>query len=240
MTSIIQASSVSKEFKVVNKQNSNIINFFFPSYSTIRAVDNVSLEIKRGEFVGLIGANGAGKTTLIRLLCGLLEPTEGNVLIEGKDIEQELRKIGVMLGPQMIYHRLTGYNNLKYFAKIYGVKKIDDRIKELVKFVDLEEKWLYNYVEFYSIGMKTRLALARALIQDPPILFLDEPTQGLDPWISQALREKIIEMKKTIILSSHSLLDLEQVCNRVILLEKGKIVSEQEPSQIGKLLQKER
>ncbi len=223
MVATIEGISLTKEFKSM-KKGRFLLNFVLQKYKKIRAIDDVSIAVEKGKTLGLLGPNGSGKTTLIKLLCGLLQPTTGSVLINGKKTEEELQKIGVMLSSSMIYFRMTGYANLKYFAKLYGVKNIDKRIKELARLVDLKEEWLYDYVEHYSLGMKTKLALARALVHDPEILFLDEPTQGLDPWVSKQIREKISEMDKTIVLSSHSFLDLKETCEKIAILKEGKLV----------------
>jgi ABC-2 type transport system ATP-binding protein len=127
-----------------------------------------------------------------------------------------------MLGYEMIYYRMTGYDNLKYFAKIYGVKGFEKRIKELSHFLELDD-FLYDFVENYSIGMKSKLALARSLINDPKILFLDEPTLGLDVNISDKIRDYIKSLTRTVIITTHYLEEAKELCGRIALMNKGRI-----------------
>ncbi|MFH1836180.1 MAG: ABC transporter ATP-binding protein [Methanobacteriota archaeon] len=206
----------------------------------MKAVDDVSLTLKEGEIFGLLGPNGAGKTTLMKMVCGLIQPTRGSILIDESPIERNLARVGLMLGSTIIYYRLSGYDNLEYFAKLYGVRNIEGRIAELSNFLGLDG-FLNEYVEIYSEGMKTKLALARALIHDPDILLLDEPTLGLDPKISSQMREKVIELRgrgKTILLTTHYMDEAEFLCDRVGFLNKGSLIRVDSPVNLKKSINK--
>src|SRR3989338_2130116 len=233
--SIIEAEHVVKVYQKFEPSNNAVKDFLFPTYKPFEAVNNVSLKIKKGEVFGLLGPNGSGKTTLIRMLTGLIQPTEGKVTINGGPVQDHLAKPGVMLGFNMIYHRLTGYANLKYSAKLYKVKNYKQRINELARMLGLEN-WLYSYVENYSLGMKSKLALARALIHDPEILFLDEPTLGLDPKISLSLREDIREMDKTIIITTHNMEEANELCDRIGIIKNGSLIRVGTPAYLKKLV----
>jgi ABC-2 type transport system ATP-binding protein len=228
MVFMIEAKNIVKEFKYKIPSKNKVRDFFFPKFKHFNAVDNVSLKVRKGEIFGLVGPNGAGKTTLIKILTGLLSPTMGEVLIEGNSIEKEKQFIGLMLGNEMIYYRMTGFDNLKYFAKLYNVKNYEKKIRELAEMLGLTN-WLSSFVENYSQGMKSKLALARALINDPKILFLDEPTVGLDPQISNKIRKKIKEMHKTVFLTTHNLSEAVELCSRIAVMNKGKIISIDHP-----------
>jgi len=189
-----------------------------------------------GETLGLLGPNGAGKTTLIKLITGILEPTDGTIKINGKPPEQEKMNIGLMLGYEMIYYRMTGYDNLKYFGRIYGVNNLEQRIDELGKMLGLNEE-LFDFVENYSIGMKSKLALARCLIHEPKILVLDEPTLGLDPNIAERMRKEIKDMNKTILLTTHYMEEAEELCDRIALMSQGKIIAVESKESFHKIME---
>jgi ABC-type multidrug transport system ATPase subunit len=219
---MIQINNLTKIFKVKKKGHGVVGNLFFPRYEIFKAVDDVSFNINKGEILGLLGPNGAGKTTIINILSGLLQPTSGSALINGKTAEKQQEKIGLVLGPTMIYNRITGYDNLNYYARLYGVKDIDSRIDELCKQLSIKS-WLDEYVEHYSTGMKVKLTLARALVHDPEILILDEPTLGLDVRISNEIRKKLPTLNKTILLTTHYIEEAKMLSDRIIILKKGKI-----------------
>jgi ABC-2 type transport system ATP-binding protein len=199
----------------------------------IVALDHITLHIKKGEVFGLIGPNGAGKTTFIKTLSTLIIPDEGTAEIAGKNIttdEKEVRKLlGVVTSevPRSLSWRLTGKQNLMFFANMYGLfgKDAENRIEYLLERFGLAE-WKDQMVMKYSTGMKHKLALVRALLNDPPVLLLDEPTTGIDPFSQYDIRRYVRkELKdKTVIWASHNLLEVEQVCDRIALINKGKIV----------------
>jgi ABC-2 type transport system ATP-binding protein len=192
----------------------------------IKALDNINLKVKKGEILGLLGPNGAGKTTMVSILTTLIQPTSGTAKILGHDILKNKRfvkeNVGLMLGGDMIYYRLTGYKNLKFFSKIYNIKDYDKKIYELADKLKLTE-WLHQYVENYSAGMKVKLALARVLLIDPKILFLDEPMLGLDPKIARSIIDILMKFNKTIFLTSHQMNIVESLCDRIAFLREGKI-----------------
>lgn len=202
----------------------------------IRALDKVSFEIHEGELFGLLGPNGAGKTTTIKILCTLLEPTEGQVYVKGYDVVKDanhVRKIVNMVagGERMLYLRLTGRENLEYFADLYNVsrREVSTRVNNLLELVGLSDR-ADDEVEKYSKGMKQRLQICRGLINDPEVVFLDEPTLGLDVNIAKDIRkfirEKIIkEQGKTVLLTTHYMFEAEEMCDRVGFLNKGKLVA---------------
>jgi len=237
MDYLVEAKNVTKVFNFRQHTNNAFRDFFLPTNQSFRALDDVSFAIKKNETVGLLGPNGSGKTTLTKCLCGLLQPTEGTILINGKPVEDSLQDIGVALGNSMIYYRLTGYSNLKYFAKLYGVKNYDSRIKELAKFFGIE-KYLYNFVETYSLGTKSKLALARAMIHDPEILLLDEPTLGLDPAMSIAIRREIKKMGKTVLLTTHYMEEAQDLCDKIAIIKGGKIIASDTPENLKKIVEK--
>ena len=210
-----------------------------------RAVDGVSFKVKRGEIFGLLGPNGAGKTTTIKMLCTLLLPTSGNAEILGTSIynsEREIRKrINLVSGGERgLYYRLTGKQNLKFFSELYGISPLDrdGHINELLELVGLQDAADVR-VEDYSRGMKQRIHIARALVNDPDVLFLDEPTIGLDPEISRDIRALIKKMAndgKTIMLTTHYMYEAEELCDRIAIINKGKIVALGTASQLKELV----
>jgi ABC-2 type transport system ATP-binding protein len=199
----------------------------------VRALRGVDLHVKTGEIFGLLGPNGAGKTTLVKILSCLVLPDRGRALIGGEDVRQE-QKVKPRLGlvhsdERSFYWRLSGRENLRFFARLYDVPgpKIDSRIDELLKKVDLYEAAPRRFSD-YSSGMKQRLAIARALLHDPPILLMDEPTRSLDPAASLSLRALIRdELKgrdgKTILLATHNLREAEALCDRIAILVAGTV-----------------
>ncbi len=199
------------------------------------AVNSISFEVKKGEIFGILGPNGAGKTTTIRMLSTLLKPTSGKAEVLGIDVSddrrsKELRKRINMVsgGERGLYYRLTGRQNLKYFSDLYGVPKDirDERIEKTLELVGMTEA-AERRVEEYSRGMKQRIHIARALINDPEILYLDEPTIGLDPEISLQIRRIVKGLSdngKTIILTTHYMFEAEELCDRMIILKQGNVV----------------
>ena len=242
----VETFDLTKTFEVtkkVKKEKGFSLRKFFPrgEVSEIRAVDHVNLEIPQGELFGLLGPNGAGKTTTIRLLSTLLLPTEGGAKVNGYDVVKEAERvresIGVlMMGERSLYWRLTGRENLEYFAALHHIppKMWRDRIEYVLELVGLEERG-DDLVEKYSSGMKQKLAIARCLLHDPPVLMLDEPTLGLDPGAARNIRQMIRELKeqgKTIILTTHYMEEADQLCDRVGIIHQGKIIALDTPSRL--------
>lgn len=195
-----------------------------------RIIDNVSLKVKKGEVFGFLGPNGAGKTTLIRIIVGLISMTEGNVVINGKSIKDEfeeaIKTVGALVESPALYTHLSGYNNLKIFSNMHDNITEKD-IDEVLKLVNLD-KGIKQKVKNYSLGMKQRLGIAIALLHNPSILILDEPTNGLDPKgiheLRVYLRDLAAKKQITVIVSSHLLSEMELMCDRFAIINNGKIV----------------
>ena len=199
-------------------------------------LENINLEIGKGEILGLLGPSGAGKTTLIKILTGQLKPSGGAAFVFGKDSKElsgaDYCRIGMMMDNFGLYERMNCYDNLLFFAKIYGVPK--NRIDEVLKRVGLQDakKTLASNL---SKGMRSRLLLARVLMAEPDILFLDEPTSGLDPATTKEIHNVILEEQKrgvTIFLTTHNMTEAEKLCNHIALLNEGQIMEYGEPKEI--------
>ncbi|MGD0027436.1 MAG: ABC transporter ATP-binding protein [Candidatus Bathyarchaeia archaeon] len=216
----------------------------------VTAIDHLNLEIRRGELFGLLGPNGAGKTTLVKVLCTLLPPDEGNAFVNGFDVVREQmnvkRSIGALfsVGERGAFWRLNGYKNLEFFSAIYNVPKSrrHERIMEVLDFVGLKDKAFERY-QRYSGGMKRKLALARVLLPDTPILLLDEPTVGLDVISSRTLREfirndLIRKAGKTVLYTTHYVEEASQICDRIGILNRGKLVACDTPDAIRRVTKK--
>jgi ABC-2 type transport system ATP-binding protein len=207
------------------------------------AVEDISFDIESGELFGLLGPNGAGKTTTVKMLATLLIPTKGTATILGYDVvkdAKEVRKhIGFIFGGERgLYWRLSGIDNLRYFASLYGVEPevSKKRIPFLLEMVGLKDRG-NERVEGYSRGMKQRLHVARTLLHDPEVLFLDEPTIGLDPVGARDFRLVIRNLqseKKTILLTTHYMFEADSLCQRVAVIDKGVIVAMDSPSELKK------
>lgn len=196
------------------------------NYNSKKALDNISLEIEQGELFGLLGVNGAGKTTLIKILCGLTKKTAGSIKINNFNLDNEMHKIKeiIDISPQetSVANNLTVKENLEFFANIY---KTNDYINEVVDIFNLQEV-INQRAKTLSGGFKRRLSIAIALISKPKILFLDEPTLGLDVFARRELWKIIKKLQKntTIILTSHYLEEIEHLCDRVAILSKGRLL----------------
>lgn len=204
---------------------------------------NIDLDIEKGEFLTIFGPNGAGKTTLIKILSTLVSPTSGKVVIDGIDIKDnpiEIRKkIGVISHETYLYHELTAAENLRFFGRMYDTKELETRIDELIKRVGLTYR-KNDMVRTFSRGTKQRLSIARALIHDPPILFLDEPYTGLDQHAIATFDRILSETNahdKTRVLISHDIERGIAFCDRAVILANGHIVHEMSVSEIKDLLQ---
>ncbi len=209
-----------------------VIKDLVKNYGKFRAVDNLSLEIGKGQIYGFVGANGAGKTTTIKVVAGLLKPTSGEVIVGGMDIRKNpiiyKRKIGYMPDFFGVYDDLKVTEYMNFYSGIYGIK-VDERDKicdEFLELVNLKDK-KNSYVDDLSRGMKQRLCLARSLIHNPELLILDEPASGLDPKARVEMKEVLKElgnMGKTILISSHILPELAELCTAIGIIDKGKKV----------------
>ena len=208
---------------------------------TFKALDGVSLQIKRGEVVGYVGPNGAGKTTTIKILTGLVRPTLGHAYVNGTDVaakpKDALRSIGALIEVPGVYDYLTPHETLTYFGRVYGMRRdmIDRRIKETLELVRLPD-WEHKKTGAFSTGMLRRLAIAKAILHRPDILILDEPVLGLDPKGIMEIREMIRQFRSegmTVFLSSHLLSEVAEVCDSVVFLDKGKVVSTDSVEGIG-------
>ena len=198
------------------------------------AVNGVDLQIERGEIFGLLGPNGAGKSTTIRMLCTLLEPTSGTAQVNGFDIVKQAndvrRSLGTVLaGERSIYWKLTGRENLEYFAALYHIPPAiaKKRVEELIERMEIKDR-ANELVEKYSTGMRQRIAIAKALLARPPILLLDEPTLGLDPQAARRVRELIAELKQeghTILLTTHYMEEADQLSDRIGIIDTGKVIA---------------
>lgn len=203
-------------------------------FGSLTAVDHLSFEVGEGEVFGLLGPNGAGKTTTVRMLACLISPSEGSAKVGGYDVGRDSLKVrqivGILTENPCLYERLTAYENMDFFAEAYDLSDVQEkrnRIRELLGFFELWER-RNDKVATFSRGMKQKLAIARALVHKPPILFLDEPTAGLDPESSKDIRDLMERLsrreKHTILLCTHRLEDAERLCSRVMIINRGKSV----------------
>ncbi|SFT23811.1 ABC transporter ATP-binding protein [Paenibacillus sp. BC26] len=193
-------------------------------------IDNLTFDVPKGEIFGFLGPNGAGKTTTIRMMVGLMSITKGEIFIQGHNVknefEQAIRHVGAIVENPEMYKFLSGYRNLVHYARMVpGVTK--ERIDEVVKLVKLEDR-IHDKVKKYSLGMRQRLGVAQAMLHNPSLLILDEPTNGLDPAGIRELRDYLRYLTRTegitVIVSSHLLSEMELMCDRVAILQKGRLV----------------
>jgi len=203
------------------------------SYKEVDAVRNLSFSVYSGDVYGFLGQNGAGKSTTIRMLMTLIAPTSGTIQIFGKSLHnhrnETLKKIGAVIEKPDVYKYLTAYDNLRLFAKISGIKVTRQLLMDQLNMVGLAERW-NSKVSTFSQGMKQRLGIAIALVHNPDLIILDEPTNGLDPQGIADIRNLILELSKvhgkTIIVSSHLLSEIELIANRMIIIHKGEKIVE--------------
>ncbi len=208
-------------------------------FGDLTAVDQVSISINSGEIFGFLGPNGAGKTTTIRMLTGQLLPTSGEATVAGYDIlserEQMKPKIGVIFEYQNLYKRLSARDNLNFMRQLYGVERT--RVDQVLDLVGLKDR-ANDKLKQYSNGMKQRLLIARGLLHDPEILFMDEPTVGLDPVIALQIRQLIsllAEDGRTIFLTTHYMEEADRLCDRVAIINHGKIIAMDTPSKLKEI-----
>lgn len=216
-------------------ENDNIIEVknLTKKFRNFIAVDDISFEIKKGEIFGFLGPNGAGKSTTIRILTTLLTPTSGQATIAGCDVvkqQDEVRKhIGLVAEKIILYNHLSARENLRFFGRLYGLsnQEIDARTENWIDRLHMKE-WLDVQTNTFSTGMKQRINIVRALLTMPEILFLDEPTLGLDPQTTHLIREFVRELNAqgiTVLLTTHDMLEAEALSQRVAIIDHGKIVA---------------
>ena len=234
---LIVVKDLVKEYRMYDRREGvrgALLDLFLRQYKTLCAVDRVSFSIQKGEIIGYIGANGAGKSTTIKTLCGILFPTSGEVRVDGRvpwlDREQHVQHIGAVFGQRsQLWWDLAAGESLRLLARIYNVAPADyaarmDEFEHVLKLND----FLKTPARKLSLGQKMRCELAASLIHNPPILFLDEPTIGLDVTAKQSIRDFVKRINRernvTVILTTHDLRDIEELCSRVIILDKGRVI----------------
>ena len=216
----VEINDVSKTYKPKGRKKS----------LPVTAVSHVSFGVEEGEILGLLGANGAGKTTLIKLMLGLAAPDSGSIIINGYDVsksrEKALAQVGAIVEAPTLFNDFSGFDNLKYYAKLQGGDIGKERIDSIVKLVGLGDR-IHDTFKTYSLGMRQRLGIAQAILHNPKLLLLDEPTNGLDPDGIAQMRELFLNLKNqlgtTIIISSHILGEIQQTCDRVAFMAQGEI-----------------
>lgn len=230
---IIDMNSVDRIYNVPIRDG-NILKYIFSrKYETIKAVDNMTFSVNEGELIGFVGANGAGKSTAIKLMCGILTPSQGEIKVLGNDPyekrKENMRHIGVVFGQRsQLWWDLPLKDTYKLLKKIYRITNhtYDESIKLLCKYLEIDMIW-NKPVRMMSLGQRMKGEIGAAILHDPQLLFLDEPTIGLDVMVKRQVREfiKILNKERglTVFLTSHDMRDIEEVCNRVILVNKGKI-----------------
>ncbi|MFB1050228.1 ATP-binding cassette domain-containing protein [Paraliobacillus sp. JSM ZJ581] len=211
-------------------------------------VDGINIYIEKGESVGLLGPNGAGKSTTISMISSLIKPTEGDVRLNGKSVVKHPQLIRNVLGvvPQEIalYEELSAYENLKFFGKIYGIrgKQLEDKIDKVLRMVGLKER-KKDVVKTYSGGMKRRINIAVALLHEPEILIMDEPTVGIDPQSRNYILEMVQRLNEenglTILYTSHYMEEVEKLCDRVYIMDHGKIIASGTKKELKRVLSNE-
>lgn len=222
---MLEIKNISKEFK------------------DIKAVDKLSFHVSEGEIVGLLGENGAGKTTTLRMISTMLKPTRGTIEVNGYDVIREPSKvrgeIGILFGGEVgLYDRLSAKENIEYFGRLYGMtqERINKKMEELIKDLEMEE-YIDRKAGKFSRGMKQKVSIARSIIHSPKVMLFDEPSTGLDVSATRIIHEFILKCKsenKIILLSSHSMTEVEKLCDRIIIIQKGRLIEEGTIEQLKK------
>lgn len=234
---IITVENLSKNFKVKLKDKGlkgSLKSLVKPKYKTIKAVKNISFSVEKGEMLAFIGPNGAGKSTTIKMMTGILYPDKGKINVLDLDPSKDRKKLAYEIGcvfgqKEQLWTHLTPYDNFKFFGAIYDIPApvVEKKIKELNELFELEE-FINTPVRNLSLGQRIRCEIVASLIHEPKILFLDEPTIGLDPVVKENIRVLIKRMNKeyktTVVLTSHDVGDIEKLCKRVIIVNNGQIV----------------
>jgi len=237
MNNAIEVKNLNKTFRVKLKEKGIIGSFksmFKPKHKNIKAVKNISFNIEKGEIIAFIGPNGAGKSTTIKMLTGILYPNNGSIRVMGIDPTKKRKQLAYEIGTvfgqkEQLWTHLTPYDNFKFFGAIYDLPDsvVEKKIKEFIEVFELSE-FVNTPVRNLSLGQRIRCEIVASLIHEPKILFLDEPTIGLDPVVKENIRALIKRMNKeyktTIFLTSHDVGDIEKLCKRVIIINNGTIV----------------
>ncbi|MGZ7117628.1 MAG: ABC transporter ATP-binding protein [Methanobacterium sp.] len=225
-------------------KNAIELNNLTKKFGDFTAVDNISLDVKEGEIFGFLGPNGAGKSTTIRVLCTLAQPTSGSATIADYDLINDSakvrEKIGLVAEKMIMYDRLTAAENLRFFGKLYAIpkQKLENKIDELLSLVDMQ-KWKNTQISKFSTGMKQRINVIRALLSEPKILFMDEPTLGLDPQTTFSIRDITREINNTgvtVILTTHDMTEAEALSDRVAIIDNGKIAALDTPENLKNMI----
>jgi len=213
-------------------------------FGDFTAVDDLSLTVEEGEIFGFLGPNGAGKSTTIRMLCTLAQPTSGSAEVAGYDLVKDSSKvrenIGLVAEKMIMYDRLTAAENLRFFGKLYSIpkQKLEERIDELLNLVNMQE-WKNTQISKFSTGMKQRINVIRALLSEPKIIFMDEPTLGLDPQTTLSIRDIIREINNngvTVILTTHAMVEAEVLSDKVAIIDHGKIAALDTPQKLKDMI----
>ena len=234
---VITVKNLSKDFKVKQKEKGlkgSLKSLVKPKYKIIKAVKNISFSVEKGEMIAFIGPNGAGKSTSIKMMTGILFPNKGEIDVLGLDPRKNRKKLAYEIGcvfgqKEQLWMHLTPYDNFKFFGAIYDIpsSRVEKKIKELSDLFELEE-FINTPVRNLSLGQRIRCEIVASLIHEPKVLFLDEPTIGLDPVVKENIRVLIKRMNKeyktTVVLTSHDVSDIEKLCKRVIIINKGQVV----------------
>lgn len=234
---VIEVKHLSKSFKVKEKEKGlkgSLKSFVKPKYKIVKAVKNVSFSVEKGEMIAFIGPNGAGKSTSIKMMTGILYPDKGSINILGLDPVKDRKKLAYEIGcvfgqKEQLWTHLTPYDNFKFFGAIYDIpdQVAEKKINEMIELFELED-FINTPVRNLSLGQRIRCEIVAALIHEPKVLFLDEPTIGLDPVVKENIRVLIKRMNKeyktTVVLTSHDVSDIEKICKRVIVVNNGSIV----------------
>ena len=236
---VITVKNLSKDFKVKIKEKGlkgSLKSLVKPKYKIIKAVKNISFSVEKGEMIAFIGPNGAGKSTSIKMMTGILYPNKGEIDVLGLDPRKNRKKLAYEIGcvfgqKEQLWMHLTPYDNFKFFGAIYDIpnSRVEKKIRELSDLFELEE-FINTPVRNLSLGQRIRCEIVASLIHEPKVLFLDEPTIGLDPVVKENIRVLIKRMNKeyktTVVLTSHDVSDIEKLCKRVIIINKGQVVDE--------------
>ena len=220
------------------------VNNLTKKFGDFTAVNDLSLTVKKGEIFGFLGPNGAGKSTTIRMLCTLAQPTSGSAKVAGYDLIKDSARvrenIGLVAEKMIMYDRLTAAENLRFFGKLYEIpkQKLEERIDELLELVDMQE-WKNTQISKFSTGMKQRINVIRALLPEPKIVFMDEPTLGLDPQTTFSIRDitrEINDSGVTVILTTHAMVEAEALSDRVAIIDHGKVAALDTPQKLKNMI----